>query len=195
MESPANPGVVVDVELAEVAEVVGLTCVKVSTTVTGARADPSLEGVRVITETTGGELVTGGALVVTRIDVEDVVGLLEVVEVVDGGSDAVLVEVEVIIIVVGGRDVEEIVDGLEITDDGSMSVEGSGTVVERVLAGGGVAVEGGGVLKDVAGEILVVLVTFVDIVKMRPYLSLLGCLEGAMSAQRNFHGVEGSFVH
>lgn len=133
---------------------------------------------------------------VTGADVEDVVGTREVVEVVDGGRDVVLVEVEITVTVVGGIDIDGVVVEPETTVDGSGSVEGSGTVVERVLAGGGVAVEGGGVLMDVAGEISVVLVTFVDIVKMRPYLSLLGCLEGAMSAQRNSHGVvEGSFVH
>lgn len=157
--------------------------------------DPSLEGVRVTTEMAGGELVVGGALVVTGVDVDDVVDARGVEEVVDGGTGVVLVEVEVSTTVVGGIVIDGIVVESETTVVGSGSVEGSGTVVEMVLAGGGVAVEGGGVLMDVAGEISVVLVTFVDIVKMRPYLSLLGCLEGAMSVQMNFHGaVEGSFV-
>jgi hypothetical protein len=144
----------------------------------------------------GGELVkSGGVLVITGVDVEDVVGGWEVEEVVDGGAGVVLVEVEVITTVVGGIVIDGIVVECETTVVGSRSVEGSGTVVETVLAGGGVAVEGSGVSMDVAGEITVVLVKFVDIVKMRPYLSLLGCLEGAMLAQRNFHDVvESSFV-
>ena len=94
---------------------------------------------------------------VVGIEVEDVVGARELDEVVGGGNDVVMGEVEVITEVVGGEEVNV-------------------TVVVCVLARREVVVEGGGASVDVAGRVSAVLVLLDDIVKMRLYLSLFGCL-------------------
>jgi hypothetical protein len=141
----ANPGVDDEAELDTICdELTSGPEVNVRTTVVTDCEDPALVTVttevpRVCDEAV---VVWAGVLLVLDAVVEDFeVSVVE--EVLEDSTTEVEVEVEV-----GGPVVE--------------------TVVESVLAGDGVVVEGGGVSVDVAGISSVVLVEF-DIVKMRSY--------------------------
>lgn len=143
----ANPGVDDEAELDTVCdELVSGGEVNVRTTVVTDCEDPAL--VIVITEVSG---ICDWVVVVWA-------GVLLVLDVVVEDFEVSVVEGEVL---------EDSTTEVEVEEDKGETVVAE-AVVESVLAGDDIVVEGGGVSVDVAGISSVVLVEF-DIVKMRSY--------------------------